>query len=234
MLNPNAFSTGIMADNLFLKQIELIVILYKFVAMTFEQVKQTLKTKTIGIAGCGGLGSNCAVALARVGVGRLVIADFDLVEEQNLNRQFYFYDQIGMLKVAALKQNLFRINPDVRVNTFDIRLCQSDVIEIYSKCDVIVEAFDKPEMKFMILDAVHNFMPDKYLVMGIGMAGWGDNNLLKSRQADKLVICGDELNAIDEECPPLAPRVGVVANMQANAVLEILLGSNTNQIHSEN
>jgi len=201
--------------------------------MTFEEVKRILKTKTVGIAGCGGLGSNCAVALARVGIGRLVVADFDLVEEGNLNRQFYFYDQIGMLKVAALKQNLFRINPDVRVNTFDIRLCQSDIIEIFSKCDVIVEAFDKPEMKYMILDAVHNYLPEKYLVMGVGMAGWGGNNLIHSRQSDKLIICGDEKNAISDKCPPLAPRVGIVANMQANAVMEILLGANEHQIHTE-
>lgn len=201
--------------------------------MTFDEIKQILKTKTVGIAGCGGLGSNCAVALARVGVGRLIIADYDLVEISNLNRQFYFYDQIGMLKVAALKQNLYRINPEVRVNTFDIRLCQSDIIEIYSKCDVIVEAFDKAEMKYMIIDAVHNFLPEKYLVMGVGMAGWGDNNMIRSRQSDKLIICGDEINAIGAKCPPLAPRVGVVAHMQANAVLEILLGTNKDQIHLE-
>ncbi|MFN8135713.1 MAG: sulfur carrier protein ThiS adenylyltransferase ThiF [Bacteroidales bacterium] len=200
--------------------------------MTFEEIKKILKTKTVGIAGCGGLGSNCAAALARVGIGRLILADFDLVQEGNLNRQFYFYDQIGMLKVSALKQNLFRINPEVRVNTFDIRLCQSDIIEIFSKCDVIVEAFDKAEMKYMILDAVHNHLPDKHLVMGVGMAGWGDNNLIRSRQSDKLIICGDEVNAIADENPPLAPRVGIVAHMQANAVLEILLGVNEHQIHS--
>jgi sulfur carrier protein ThiS adenylyltransferase len=168
-----------------------------------------------------------------VGIGRLVIADFDLVEEGNLNRQFYFYDQIGMLKVAALKHNLFRINPDVRVHSFDIRLCQSDIVEVFSKCDVIVEAFDKPEMKRMILESVHNYLPDTFLVMGIGMAGWGDNNMIKSRKSDKLIICGDEINAIAKECPPLAPRVGIVAHMQANAVLEILLGTNEHQIHSE-
>lgn len=201
--------------------------------MTFEQVKEVLKTKTVGIAGCGGLGSNCAVALARVGIGKLIIADFDLVEPRNLNRQFYFYDQIGMLKVAALKQNLFRVNPDVKVYTFDIRLCQSDVVEVFRNCDVIVEAFDKAEMKHMILNTVHTFMPDKYLVMGIGMGGWGDNNLIRMRQSDKLVICGDELNAVSETTPPLAPRVGVVAHMQANAVMEILLGTNDSQIHSD-
>jgi sulfur carrier protein ThiS adenylyltransferase len=202
--------------------------------MTFDDIKKILQTKTVGIAGCGGLGSNCAAALARVGVGRLVLADFDVIQESNLNRQFYFYDQIGMLKVAALKQNLLRVNPDVMVNTFDIRLCRSDIVEIFNTCDVIVEAFDTPEMKYMILEAVHSFMPDNYLVMGVGMAGWGDTNLIRSRQSEKLIICGDELNAVADQCPPLAPRVGIVANMQANAVLEILLGVNEYQIHTEN
>lgn len=200
--------------------------------MTYEQVNKVLATKTVGIAGCGGLGSNCAAALARVGVGKLIIADFDLVTEHNLNRQFYFRDQIGMLKVAALKQNIARINPLVKVYTFDIRLCQSDVIEMMSGCDVIVEAFDKAEMKHMILDTVLSYLPNAYLVMGIGMTGWGDNNLLHTVYSDKLVVCGDQVNEISDNCPPLAPRVSIVANMQANAVLEILLGPNANQTHT--
>jgi sulfur carrier protein ThiS adenylyltransferase len=198
--------------------------------MTFEEIKTILKTKTVGIAGCGGLGSNCAIALTRVGIGSLVIADFDVIIESNLNRQYYFHDQIGMLKVYALKHNIHMINPLVKVHAFDIRLCMSDTIEIFSKCDVIVEAFDKAEMKHMIIDAVHTHLPDKYLVMGIGMAGWGENNLIHSRQSGKLIICGDELNEIAEQNPPLAPRVGVVSNMQANAVLEILLGKNPYQL----
>jgi sulfur carrier protein ThiS adenylyltransferase len=194
--------------------------------MTFEEIKTYLSSKTVGIAGCGGLGSNCAVALARVGVGSLVIADFDVIVESNLNRQYYFYDQVGMLKVFALKHNLEMINPRIRVHAFDLRLCMSDTIEIFRDCDVIVEAFDKAEMKHMIIDAVHTHLPDKYLVMGVGMAGWGDNELIHCRQSDKLIICGDELNEIAEHNPPLAPKVGVVANMQANSVLEILLGKN--------
>ncbi len=197
--------------------------------MTFDEVKSVLRTKTVGIAGCGGLGSNCAVALARVGIGALVIADFDVIVESNLNRQYYFRDQLGMLKVFALKQNIHMIDPTVKVHAFDLRLCQSDTIEIFQHCDVIVEAFDKAEMKHMIIDAVHTHLPDKYLVMGIGMAGWGDNSSIHCRQSGKLIICGDELNEIGEHCPPLAPRVGVVANMQANAVMEILLGINPNQ-----
>jgi sulfur carrier protein ThiS adenylyltransferase len=194
--------------------------------MTFDEIKSILKTKTVGIAGCGGLGSNCAVSLARVGIGALVIADFDVIVESNLNRQYYFYDQIGMLKVFALKQNIQMINPAVKVHAFDLRLCMSDTIEIFRSCDVIVEAFDKAEMKHMILDAVHTHLPDKYLVMGIGMAGWGANELIHTRQSGKLIICGDEINEIAEQNPPLAPRVSIVSNMQANAVMEILLGKN--------
>lgn len=194
--------------------------------MTFEEIRSILGKKTVGIAGCGGLGSNCAVALARVGIGALFIADFDVIVESNLNRQYYFHDQIGMLKVFALKQNIRMINPAVKVHAFDIRLCISDTIEIFRDCDVIVEAFDRAEMKHMIVDAVHTHMPEKYLVMGVGMAGWGDNEIIHCRRSDKLIICGDETHEVSDANPPLAPRVGVVANMQANAVLEILLGKN--------
>ena len=194
--------------------------------MTFEEIRSVLRTKTVGIAGCGGLGSNCAVALVRVGIGSLVIADYDVIVESNLNRQYYFHNQVGMLKVFALRQNLQMIDPFVKVHAFDIRLCMSDTVEIFRNCDVIVEAFDKVEMKHMIIDAVHTHLPDKYLVMGIGMAGWGDNNLIHCRQSDKLIICGDEINEIAENNPPQAPRVGIVSNMQANAVMEILLGKN--------
>ena len=194
--------------------------------MTFDEIRNKLKNKTVGIAGCGGLGSNCAIALARVGIGALTIADFDLIIESNLNRQYFFYDQIGQLKVFALKKNIQMVNPRVKVRAFDIRLCQSDIMEIYRTCDVIVEAFDRSEMKQMIIETVLNHMPEKYLVVGVGVAGWGDNNLIRTRRSDKLIICGDEKKEVSEQLPPLAPRVGIVANMQANAVLEILLGVN--------
>lgn len=200
--------------------------------MTFEDIQKELRNKTVGIAGCGGLGSNCAVALARAGIGTMVIADFDVIVESNLNRQYFFYDQIGMLKVFALKSNLERINPGIRVHAFDIRLCPSDIVEIFSRCDVIVEAFDKAEMKHMIIDAVSSHLPGKSLVVGVGMAGWGANNAIHTRESGHLVICGDELNEVSEVNPPIAPRVGIVANMQANAVLEILLGKNPDQLTS--
>ncbi|MFK5854963.1 MAG: sulfur carrier protein ThiS adenylyltransferase ThiF [Bacteroidota bacterium] len=191
--------------------------------MNFNQIKEKLKNKTVGIVGCGGLGSNCAVALARVGVGKLIIADFDIIEESNLNRQYYFHKQIGAKKTTSLKENIQLINPKIIVETHDIKLNSQSIIEIYKDCDVIVEAFDKAEMKQMIIETVIDKLPQMPLVVGLGMAGWGDNNSIGSRQTENLFICGDEINEVSDELPPLAPRVGIVANMQANTVLEILL-----------
>lgn len=191
--------------------------------MNFNQIKEKLKNKTVGIAGCGGLGSNCAVALARVGVGKLIIADFDVIEESNLNRQYFFYKQIGQKKVQCLCENIQLINPKVNIETHHIKLDPSNLVDIYKNCNVIVEAFDKAEMKQMIIETVSENLPQIPLVVGLGVAGWGDSNSIKNRQIDNLFICGDEGKETTEDHPPLAPRVGIVASMQANTVLEILL-----------
>lgn len=186
-------------------------------------IKNLLKDKVIGIAGCGGLGSNCAVALARIGVSNLVIADFDVIVESNLNRQYFFADQIGQKKVFALRDNINRITKDTNVKVNDIKLDPKNIISIFKDCDIIVEAFDLAEMKQMIIETVLSNFPDKYIIAGVGLAGWGENNLLRTRQIGRLFICGDERHEVSEQNPPLAPRVAIVANMQANQVLELLL-----------
>jgi sulfur carrier protein ThiS adenylyltransferase len=191
--------------------------------MNFERIKEILANKTVGIAGCGGLGSNCAVALARVGIGKLIIVDFDTIELSNLNRQYYFHSQIGEKKAPTLKENIHLINPDTFVEAHDLMLDSNNIGQIFGNCDVIVEAFDKSEMKQMIIETSYEDLPEIPLVIGLGMAGWGDSNTLHCRKSDKLYICGDEINEVSDELPPLAPRVGIVANMQANTVLDILL-----------
>jgi len=198
--------------------------------MTFEEIKKRLSRKVVGIAGAGGLGSNCAVALARVGTGKLIIADFDVVSESNLNRQYFFYRQIGQKKVVALKENILAINPAIEVEAYDVKLGSDSIIKYFAGCDVIVEAFDRADMKQMIMEAVIGELPDKTLVTGIGLAGTGDSNSIRVRKEGNLYICGDEVSEVSEDDPPLAPRVGIVANMQANTVLEILLDKdNDNQ-----
>jgi len=191
--------------------------------MNFQEIKEKLKTKIVGIAGCGGLGSNCAVALARVGTGKLIIADFDKIEESNLNRQYFFWDQIGKVKSDTLKENIERINKDVEVISHNVLVDESNFEELFKECDLVIEAFDRPESKEMIVRAMSKFFPDKTLIMGIGMSGWGKNDSVKEIRYDNLIICGDQKSEVSDENPPLAPRVGIVSNMQANVALEILL-----------
>ena len=187
-------------------------------------VAEKLNPYTVGIAGCGGLGSNCAVALARVGIGHLILADFDVIEPGNLNRQYYFLDQIGQKKVEALKSNILRINPDIKIDIYPVELDPVSIRDVFNTCDVIVEAFDRKEMKLMIAETVLCDMPHIPLVMGSGLAGWGYNDQLVTVRSGNLYVCGDETSETSMELPPMAPRVGIVANMQANVVLEILLG----------
>jgi sulfur carrier protein ThiS adenylyltransferase len=197
--------------------------------MNVKKIKSILSTKTVGIAGCGGLGSNCAAALARIGIGKLVIADFDVIDASNLNRQYYFWEQIGQQKVFALADNIHYIDPMVEVIPHDLKLGPAEIISIFADCDVIVEAFDLAEMKQMIIETVGAEFPEKPLVIGNGMAGWGNSNSIKTEKVtENIYVCGDGVAEISEELPPLAPRVGIVAHMQANNVLSILLG-NTNQ-----
>ena len=192
--------------------------------MNFSEIQSHLGKFRVGIAGAGGLGSNCAVALARSGVGTLVISDFDVIEAPNLNRQYFFTDQIGQMKTIALKENLARINPGVCVIDNQVKLGRANIPEIFAGCNVIVEAFDSSDMKEMLIETVLEKMPGIPVIVGSGMAGWGNSESIRYRKIDDtLYVCGDESSEVSESMPPMAPRVGMVANMQANVVVELLM-----------
>jgi sulfur carrier protein ThiS adenylyltransferase len=192
--------------------------------MRFSEINTHLSKFRVGIAGAGGLGSNCAVALARSGIGTLVIADFDVIEKPNLNRQYYFTNQIGSMKTIALKDNISKINSDVDVIIHQKKLDRLNIPEIFSGCNIIVEALDSSEMKEMLIETVQTKMPGIPVVVGSGMAGWGKTNDISSRKIDDtLFVCGDEYSEVSDNLPPIAPRVGIVANMQANIVVELLM-----------
>ena len=176
----------------------------------------------IGIAGAGGLGSNCAACLARVGFKNFTIADFDVVDGANLDRQFYFEDQVGMKKVAALKANLFRINRDLRLEMLVVKLEPANMLEIFRDCDVVVECLDGAQAKTMF---VSGMLPTgKMIVSASGLGGYGSSDDLKVRKLKpNLILIGDLASDI-EKTPALAPRVTIAAAKQADAVLEYIAG----------
>ena len=195
------------------------------ISMKFPELKAILNNKTVGIAGAGGLGSNCAVALTRSGIGKLVIADFDIVEESNLNRQFYFHDQLGENKVDAIEENLLRINPDLNISTHFIKLTCNNIPDVFEHVDVLIEAFDLADQKEMLIETALEYWPERPLVVGSGMAGIGNINDLGIKKYGNLYVCGDETEEVGPNNPPLAPRVGIVAHMQADIVLSILINT---------
>ena len=185
--------------------------------------RAVLEKVRIGVAGAGGLGSNCAMHLVRSGIRHLVVADFDVVGESNLNRQFFFRDQLGMKKVDALKANLLRIDPEADVQAVDVRLDAASTRELFEDCDIVVDAFDAVEAKTMILSTL---MP---LGMRLGtaswLAGWGKSNSMRVRKMGaNVVVVGDGETGVATDVAPASPRVGIAAAMEANAVVAWLLG----------
>jgi len=186
-----------------------------------EQLEK-IESFTIGIAGAGGLGSNCALNLVRSGFKHFVICDFDLVEPSNLNRQFYFQDQLRMAKVEALSVNLRRINPDLKIVTLPIKITSGNIREIFAGCDIIVEAFDRAESKRMLVEAFYS--SGKFLVSASGLAGWGNADAIMTLQVhDYFYIVGDLVSEVKENRPPCAPRVNIAAAKQADLILALAL-----------
>lgn len=186
-------------------------------------VLSILQEAAVGIAGAGGLGSNAAMLLARAGVGKLIIADFDVVEPSDLNRQFYFLDQVGLPKVVALEQNLKKLNPYSTYKMHNIKITPDNVKEIFAEADLLIEAFDQADQKQMLIEQWLTHFPDRPIIAASGLAGFGGNNKIRQRKLGNLYICGDQETECDECTAPMAPRVTLVAAMQANLAVELLV-----------
>jgi sulfur carrier protein ThiS adenylyltransferase len=195
----------------------------EFFAKHDPKILLALRASVVGIAGAGGLGSNAAVALVRAGIGKLIIADHDRIEMSNLNRQQYFWAQIGQVKVRALLENLRKISPFSEYMGLNVRLTPKNIPRIFKTVDVMIEAFDLADQKEMLLEAWISHFPDKPIIMASGLSGFGKNQKLRTRRIGNVYICGDEESEAVEGISPMAPRVGIVANMQANLAVELLV-----------
>ncbi len=185
--------------------------------------RTVLEKAKIGVAGLGGLGSNVLSHLVRAGIRRFVAADFDVVSASNLNRQFFFADQVGRKKTAALAENLRRIDPELELDFRDLKLTGENTQELFADCDVVVEAFDKADAKTMLIAALADSgIP---VVAASGLAGFGKSNEIRVRKAGKaLYLVGDLVSGISPELAPVSPRVGIAAALEANTVIALLLG----------
>lgn len=180
-----------------------------------------LRQSVVAVAGAGGLGSNAAVALARAGVGKLIIADGDIVQESDLNRQHYFQSDIGVRKSAALGAHLRAINPKIELELHYKQITQEDVPKLFKDADLLIEAFDRAESKQWLIEAWSRSFPERAIVCASGLAGIGKTSALKVRSAGKIYFCGDGESEMDMGL--CSARVSIVASMQANVALEILV-----------
>lgn len=176
----------------------------------------------VGLAGAGGLGSNCAMLLARTGVEDFLIVDGDCVDVSNLNRQNYFPRHVTMPKVEALAQVLRELNPGVRVDKRCLWLDRENMPSLLSEAPIWVEALDDPHMKRDFVELA--MQAGVFTVSASGIAGWGGAPMTTRRVGKNLVLVGDFVSGVDRQ-PPLAPRVMQAAAMQADVVLEYVLGT---------
>ena len=189
------------------------------------ELNLALSKAVIGVAGLGGLGSNIALSLARVGVKKLVLADFDVVEPSNLNRQQYFVRHIGLKKTQALKELINDVNPFVEVETHDIFLDEKNVASVFGECEILCEAFDNVAGKAMILNEAGASLKDKKIIGASGMAGYFSSNLIKTiKFAKNVYLCGDLTNEAKIGQGLMAPSVAVCANHEANLAIRLLMG----------
>jgi len=184
---------------------------------------EKLSRSTIGLAGCGGIGSNAAVSLVRAGAGKLIIADFDTVEPSNLNRQYFFSGDIGKKKTAALEELLLRINPDCVIEVYDKKLAREDIAALFGKSDILIEAFDRAESKQWLIEEWASLYPDRPIISGNGLSGYGEFQSLSIRKTGNIYFCGDGKSS--DESGLCAARVAVVANMQANLAIELIMNN---------
>lgn len=188
-----------------------------------EAVQKRFTSATVAICGLGGLGSNIAVALARAGVGKLILIDFDRVDITNLHRQQYKANQIGINKTDALSENLLEIAPYITVEAHNIRITEDNAEKLLRNADIICEAFDNAECKAMLTNLVLEKMPEKYLVASSGMAGLASANIIKTRRITKhFYLCGDEISDVNNGIGLVSSRVMLCSAHQAHMVLRIL------------
>tara|TARA_B110000240_G_scaffold13207_1_gene13705 strand:- start:93 stop:797 length:705 start_codon:yes stop_codon:yes gene_type:complete len=190
--------------------------------------QQKLIDATVLIVGMGGLGCPAAMYLAAAGVGHLIIADDDLVELTNLQRQVaHSQSMIGEPKVVSAQQTLLGLNPDLKITALQKRLEGSELSEAVGQADLIVDACDNFTTRFAINSACIEH--GKPLVSGAAIRMEGQVTVFDSRNPTSpcyqcLYSQGDDENASCSENGVMAPLVGIIGAVQAMEAIKLLTG----------
>lgn len=188
-----------------------------------EENFKKLQNTRVAICGCGGLGSHIALSLARLGIGELLLIDKDEVDLTNLGRQSYFPEDLGKAKAHALKAQIERLTPLVKVKSEVATLDEGNIDAYLGDYPYVIEAFDQASAKAMLTEAILTHYPHTTLIGASGMSGMGHPNQLTTKKVfSRYYLCGDGTS--DLEAPGLlAPRVMLCAAQQATILMHLIL-----------
>lgn len=189
-----------------------------------KEIMDKLQAGKVAICGLGGLGSLIAIELGRLGVGSLLLIDYDVVEPTNLARQQFNFSHIGLNKTDAVANQLAEIAPLTKVTTKNIRLTHENIVEILHEYPYVCEAVDKPETKALLTQIILSKCPNTTIIGGSGMAGHGPGNAIQAKRIlPRLYMVGDGESEGEEGIGLMAPRVGLCASAQATLIMRLLL-----------
>jgi adenylyltransferase/sulfurtransferase len=187
-----------------------------------EEGQERLSEAEVFIAGAGGLGSPVAIYLAVAGVGTLAVADPDVVDRTNLNRQVLHRDRdIGEKKVASAAEKLGELNPDIAIRAVDARIGEKNAGRLVGRADGIVDCLDNYPARYLLNRvALKKGIP---LFHGAIRGMYGQATTLIPGKTPCLA-CIFPKPPPEETSPVVGVTPGLIGMVQANEVLKYLLG----------
>lgn len=185
------------------------------------EAQEKVEQATVLLAGAGGLASSAALYLAAAGVGKLILCDYDVVEETNLNRQIlHTVSNLGKLKVNSAKEMIVELNPRIEVTALPVRLTDETIAEAAAKADIIVDCLDSIESRFILN---RYCVSRKIPMVHAGMYGMSGQITVFYPDTYPCLAClisetADSIGPI----PVVGAAVGVLSSMQALEVLKLI------------
>jgi len=189
-----------------------------------KKAQERLSKARVTLIGCGALGSNIGIGLARAGIGNITVVDRDIVEEENLGTHQYSHHEIDLPKSIALKQKILEINKEIKVEAFVADVNKTNIEGFVRGRDLVLDGTDNMRTRFLVNDAcVKNKVP------------WVYGSCVKSEGASAVFYpAGPCFRCVFPKVPSkleTCDTVGIlstlpplIANMQVTEAIKILAG----------